>query len=120
MIYPGDHTYNSTNDVYRAINFLHTKNIRVQRPITSLLTDHLHDPAYRQQVINGWLEDLTSYCYDGLSFDVEGPMFTNQTKDNYALLVEETKVAIRKLDPHLEMSMAVPFTSEPLGCIRIG
>merc|ERR1711935_1270632 len=99
-----------TEDVSKAIGFLHTKNIRIQRPITQIAKDHLSDPVYRRQQINNW-------CYDGLSFDVEVAMFANETKDDYALLVEETREALDKLEQHLELSMAVPFTTEPLGCI---
>ena len=106
--------YNNTGE---AISFLHTKNIRIHFPITKLVTDALYDPLYRYQLITTWIEMVNDYCYDGISFDVELPMYANSTKDSYALLVEETRHALDKIDENLEISMAVPFTPEPLGCI---
>ena len=80
---------------------MHTKNIRIQRPITSISKSHLSDPAYRRQQINTWIGEMNKWCYDGLSFDVEVPMFANDTKDYYALLVEETRKALDDLNEHL-------------------
>ena len=105
------------NNTAEAISFLHKKNIRVHSPITNLVTDALHDPLYRYELISKWMGHVNDYCYDGISFDVELPMYSNSTKDSYALLVEETRQALDKIDENLEMSMAVPFTPEPLGCI---
>ena len=45
-------------------------------------------------------------------------MYTNETRNAYTALVRETRQAFSNIDKRgLSLSMAVPFSPEPLGCI---
>ena len=42
-------------------------------------------------------------------------MFKNTTRNDYVKLVAETYAQLKGLDERIFLSMAVPFTAEPLG-----
>ena len=65
--------------------------------VTSLKLEWIHDPAYRQRLIQDWKQYQIENCYDGISFDVEAPMFTYELKDSYAKLIEETAAEFRNM-----------------------
>jgi len=117
---PGDGSFHKNQTaVFEAIHFLHQKGIRVQMPLgnPSLDVKQLQNEAYRAKKIQQWIDTVKLYCYDGISFDVESPMYSNETRNAYVELVKEGRSALKEIDSSMETSMAVPFNPEPLGCV---
>ena len=100
------------------ISYFHSNGVRVVFPQSGDLDpEKLTDPSYRKAKIDSWVGLVSKFCYSGFSFDFEAPMYSNATRSAYVDLVRESRAAFDKIDPEISLSMAVPFTAKPLGCL---
>ena len=82
------------------IFFIGKKNVEkpiAKQAVTDLKLGLIHDATYRQRLIKAWKQNQVRNCLDGISFDVEAPMFTYELKDSYAKLIEETAAEFRNM-----------------------